>query len=227
LAFAAPAFAEEAKASETVVITGSRIAKKDYTSPSPVTTIGAAQIEATGSLTTEKILNSLPQVVPGFTAASNNPSDGTATTDLRGIGPARTLVLVNGHRMTPATKGSSAIDLNTIPAGLIKKVEVVTGGASATYGSDGLAGVVNFIMKDDFNGLEITGQTGGTEAGDGKNYNASVLLGTDFANDKGNITAYASYYKRDQVLAELRDWAKYSNAGGSATGVAGRADNVL
>ncbi len=226
LAFAAPAFAQEAKANETVVVTGSRIAKKDYTSPSPVTTIGAAQIEATGSLTTEKILNTLPQVVPGLTAASNNPSDGTATVDLRGIGPSRTLVLVNGHRMTPATKASSAIDLNAIPAGLIKKVEVVTGGASATYGSDALAGVVNFIMKDDFNGLQITGQVGTTEAGDGSNYDTSVILGSDIADGKGNITAFASYYKRDQVLASLRDWAKYSNAGGSATGVAGRADNV-
>ena len=226
LAFAAPAFADETKANETVVVTGSRIAKKDYTSPSPITTIGAAQIEATGSLTTEKILNTLPQVVPGFTAASNNPSDGTATVDLRGLGPSRTLVLVNGHRMTPATKASSAIDLNAIPAGLIKKVEVVTGGASATYGSDALAGVVNFVMKDDFNGLQITGQAGRTEAGDGANYDTSVILGSDIADGKGNITAFASYYKRDQVLAGLRDWARYSNAGGSATGVAGRADNV-
>ena len=227
VAFAIPASAEEAKTGETVVITGTRIAKKDYTSPSPITTIGAAQIEATGSLTTEKILNTLPQVVPGFSAASNNPSDGTATVDLRGLGPSRTLVLVNGHRMTPATKSSSAIDLNAIPAGLIKKVEVVTGGASATYGSDALAGVVNFIMKDDFNGLQITGQAGKTAAGDGASYDTSVILGSDIADGKGNITAFASYYKRDQVLAALRDWAVLSNAGGSATGVAGRADNFV
>lgn len=227
MVFAAPAMAqEEKKEGETVVITGTRIVKKDYTSASPITTIGAAQIEASGSLTTEKILNTLPQVVASFTAASNNPSDGTATADLRGIGASRTLVLVNGHRMTPATKASSAIDLNTIPVGLIRKVEVVTGGASATYGSDGLAGVVNFILKDDFNGLEFSGQTGGTEVGDGKNYNASVIFGTNFADDKGNITTYASYYKRDAVLSSERDWAYYSNAGGSGTGVAGRADNV-
>lgn len=227
LALSGAAFAQDApKETEVVTITGSRIVKKDYTSPSPITTIGAAQIEATGSLTTEKILNTLPQVVASFTAASNNPSDGTATADLRGIGASRTLVLVNGHRMTPATKASSAIDLNTIPVGLIKRVEVVTGGASATYGSDGLAGVVNFILKDDFQGLELSGQAGGTEVGDGKSYNAALIFGTNFADGKGNLTTYASYYKRDAVLSSERPWAFYSNAGGSATGVAGRADNV-
>ncbi len=226
LAMAMPAMAQDTTTGDTVVVTGSRIAKKDYVSASPITSLGAAQIAATGSLTTEKILNNLPQVVPGLTAASNNPSDGTATVDLRGLGPSRTLVLVNGHRMTPATKASSAIDLNAIPAGLIERVEVVTGGASATYGSDAMAGVVNFIMKDHFNGLQISGQSGITEVGDGASYDISAILGTDFADGKGNITAYTSYYKRDVVLAGERDWAKYSNAGGSATGVAGRADNV-
>lgn len=226
-AFAAPAIAQTAPQQvETVTVTGSRIGRKDYVSPSPITTVGAAKIEATGSLNIEQVLNSLPQVVPGLTAASNNPSDGTATVDLRGLGPSRTLVLVNGHRMTPATKASSAIDLNAIPAALIKKVEVVTGGASATYGSDALAGVVNFIMKDDFEGLQITGQAGQTAEGDGNTSDISAIFGTNFADGKGNITTFASFTKRDQVLAAAREWAVFSNAGGSATGITGRADNV-
>ncbi|WKL56535.1 TonB-dependent receptor [Asticcacaulis sp. ZE23SCel15] len=216
---------EDAPVTE-VVVTGSRIARKDFVSPSPITTVSSAQIEASGSLAVEQILNTLPQVVPGFSAASNNPSDGTATVDLRGLGASRTLVLVNGHRMTPATKASSATDLNTIPARLIKRVEVMTGGASATYGSDALAGVVNFVLKDDFEGIELSSQYGLSAEGDAEQFDTSLIMGTNFDGGKGNLTAFVSYYDRDQVLGAERDWAFYSNAGGSATGLSGRADNV-
>lgn len=226
IAAAAPAFAQDTTV-DAVVVTGSRIARQDFVANSPVSTVTAEQIETTGSLQVEQILNALPQVVPGFTAASNNPSDGTATVDLRGLGPQRTLVLVNGRRTVPATKGFSSTDLNTIPTGLIDRVEVMTGGASAVYGSDALAGVVNFILKKNYEGLELGTQYGISGFGDGEQFNLSLLAGANTADGRGNVTTYVSYYDRDQVLPDLTDrpWSYYSNAGGSATGVA-RMDNV-
>lgn len=227
IAAAVPAFAQDTTV-DAVVITGSRIARQDYVANSPVSTVTAEQIETTGSLQVEQILNALPQVVPGFTAASNNPSDGTATVDLRGLGPQRTLVLVNGRRTTPATKGFSSTDLNTIPTGLIDRVEVVTGGASAVYGSDALAGVVNFILKKNYEGLELGTQYGISGLGDGEQFNLSVLAGANTADGRGNVTTYLSYYDRDAVMPDTSDrpWSYFSNAGGSATGVTGRFDNV-
>ena len=226
IAVAAPAFAQDTEV-EAVVVTGSRIARQDFVANSPVSTVTAEQIETTGSLQVEQILNALPQVVPGFTAASNNPSDGTATVDLRGLGPQRTLVLVNGRRTTPATKGFSSTDLNTIPTGLIDRVEVVTGGASAVYGSDALAGVVNFILKKNYEGLELGTQYGISGLGDGEQFNLSLLAGANTADGRGNVTTYISYYDRDSVMPDTTDrlWSYYSNAGGSSTGRA-RFDNV-
>jgi outer membrane receptor protein involved in Fe transport len=226
IAAAVPAFAQDTTV-DAVVVTGSRIARQDYVANSPVSTVTSEQIETTGSLQVEQILNALPQVVPGFTAASNNPSDGTSTVDLRGLGPQRTLVLVNGRRTTPATKGFSSTDLNTIPTGLIDRVEVMTGGASAVYGSDALAGVVNFILKKNYEGLELGTQYGISGFGDGEQFNLSLLAGANTADGRGNVTTYLSYYDRDQVLPDLTDrpWSYYSNAGGSATGRA-RFDNV-
>lgn len=218
-AAAAPASAQDASEVEAVVVTGSRIARQDFVANSPITTVTSESIEATGSLRTEEILNTLPQVVPGFTAASNNPSDGTATVDLRGLGPQRTLVLVNGRRTTPATKAYSSTDLNTIPTGLIERVEVVTGGASAVYGSDALAGVVNFILKKDFEGLEIGTQYGISGYGDGEQFDLNLLAGANTADGRGNVTAYLSYYDRNGILPNGdRSWSLVSNAGGSATG---------
>ena len=225
MAAAAPAYAQEDTEVEAVVVTGSRIARQDFVANSPVATVTSETIEATGSLRTEELLNTLPQVVPGFTAASNNPSDGTSTVDLRGLGPQRTLVLVNGRRTTPATKAFSSTDLNTIPTGLIERVEVVTGGASAVYGSDALAGVVNFILKKDYEGFEVNTQYGISGLSDGEQFDFSVLAGANTADGRGNVTAYASYYDRDQILPnEDRAWSLVSNAGGSGTGRA-RFDN--
>lgn len=227
MAAAAPAYAQEDSTEvEAVVVTGSRIARQDFVANSPVATVTAETIEATGSLRTEEILNTLPQVVPGFSAASNNPSDGTSTVDLRGLGPQRTLVLVNGRRTTPATKAFSSTDLNTIPSGLIERVEVVTGGASAVYGSDALAGVVNFILKKDFEGFEIGTQYGISERGDGEQFDFNILAGANTGDGKGNVTAYLSYYDRNRVLPDdERPWSLLATSNGSGTGRA-RFDNV-
>ena len=142
-----------------VVVTGTRIRSRDYSATSPVTTVSSEQIAATGQLSVEEVLNKLPQVVPGLTANSNNPANGTSTVDLRGIGTPRTLVLINGRRLTPSTQ-TGVVDLNNVPVRLIDRVEVVTGGASAVYGSDALAGVVNFILKEDYQGFDLGMQLG-------------------------------------------------------------------
>ena len=219
---AAPAFAQTAHgASEDVsevVVTGSRIARKDYVANSPIATVSAEAIKATGNTNVEDILNVLPQVVPGLSAASNNPSDGTATVDLRGVGSTRTLVLVNGRRMNPSTRANT-VDLNNIPTRLIEKVEVVTGGASTVYGSDAMSGVVNFQLKQNFQGLELTGQYGLSGKGDGEKSDLSVIFGSNFADDRGNVTGYIGYSDRDQIMPTAdRSWSLVSNAGGSGTG---------
>jgi iron complex outermembrane receptor protein len=210
---------------ETVTITGTRIQRADYEATSPVATVSAKDIQATGELNTEAVLNTLPQVVPGFSAYSNNPSNGTATVDLRGLGPTRTLVLINGRRLNPSVNNGTA-DLNNVPSRLIERIEVVTGGASAVYGSDALAGVVNFVLNDKFEGVDIGTQLSQSGESDGRERQIDLLVGGNFADDNGNMTAYASWYDREQVLQADRDYTKIDFGGGSATGVAGRFDNL-
>lgn len=194
---------------ETVTVTGSRIPRADLTSNSPVSVVGSEELRQSASLEVEQVLETLPQVVGTFGASSNNPGTGTATVDLRGLGPSRTLVLVNGRRMVGAgTDG--VVDLNSIPPALIDRVEVVTGGASAVYGSDAMAGVVNFIMKDNFEGLEFGGQVGGSEHGDSERYNIDLTIGSNFAEGRGNVVFYANYFDRAATYANARPWGRTS-----------------
>jgi len=216
--FGTPVVVAQDTEMEQIVVTGSRIRIRDFDAISPVSTVTADQIQSTGNLNMEGVLNQLPQVVPGFTANSNNPSDGTATVDLRGIGPTRTLVLVNGRRLTPSTQ-TGRTDLNNVPTRLVERVEVVTGGASAVYGSDALAGVVNFVLKQDFDGVDVGYNFGVSDRGDGNEDQVDVLLGSNFADGRGNMTAYASWYERDVVVGADRSWSAvdiFSN--GSNTG---------
>ncbi|MGH8856148.1 MAG: TonB-dependent receptor plug domain-containing protein, partial [Telluria sp.] len=131
-------------------MTGSRIATANLESVSPVTVVGAKDIKLEGTRSVENLLNNLPQVFADQGGSISNGSSGTATVNLRNFGADRTLVLVNGRRMPAGSPRNTAADLNQIPAALIKRVEVLTGGASAIYGSDAVAGVVNFIMNDNF-----------------------------------------------------------------------------
>ncbi|HTJ19896.1 MAG TPA: TonB-dependent receptor plug domain-containing protein, partial [Steroidobacteraceae bacterium] len=214
---AAPSSYAQDPSIQEIVVTGSRIRIRDFEAISPVATVSADTIKSTGELSVEEVLNRLPQVVPGLTANSNNPANGTATVDLRGIGPQRTLVLVNGRRLTPSTS-SGIVDLNNVPARLIERVEVVTGGASAVYGSDALSGVVNFILKDNFEGFDVGYQFGQSAESDGKDKQLDVLMGGNFADGRGNITAFASWYERDSVLQAAREFTRVDRSGGSATG---------
>ena len=204
---------EDGSAGTTIVVTGSRIPRPDLTSVSPVTVVNDEQIELTGTQTLDSLLNDLPQVVTGVTRSSNNPSGfgGFATLDLRNLGPNRTLILVDGERLPPSNT-LGYVDVSLVPVGLIQRVDVVTGGASAVYGSDAVAGVINFILKQDFEGIEVTGQAGIAEEGVGADYNISGLLGGNFADDRGNAALFASYYERQSVDVSRYDYARVAGA---------------
>jgi len=197
-ATAAPSFAQDSD-DDTIVVTGSRIVKQDFASNSPIATVDAIQFERTGVVNTENLLNTLPQTVPGLDRTSNNPGNGTATVDLRGLGSNRTLVLVNGRRAMVNGAGG-VVDINTIPPALIENVEVLTGGASSVYGADAVAGVVNFILKDDFDGIEANIGYTANEAGDGDTINANVSIGASTEDGKGNATFSIGWTDRESVL---------------------------
>ncbi len=199
-----------ADSDDAIIVTGSRIARPDLEAPSPVTTVSAEQFELTGTVTVETLLNELPQLIPGNTRVSNNQGgESFSTLDLRGLGPQRTLILVDGERV-PASSTTGVVDIGTIPAGLIERVDVVTGGASAVYGSDAIAGVVNFVLKDNFEGLELSSQYGISEFGDAGEFNVQGLLGGNFGDDRGNMTFFASYYTRESVGQGDRDITRNS-----------------
>ena len=202
------ALAEEAQLEE-VVVTGSRIRRADYVANAPVATLGADQIELTATVNTEQLLNTMPQMVPGFDRTSNNPGNGTATVDLRGLGSNRTLVLINGTRAVPTTQGGS-VDINNIPTALIERVEVLTGGASAVYGSDAVAGVVNFVLKDDFEGVSFNVMTEQTEEGDAELTSIDLTIGGNIADGRGNVVINAQYTDRSDLFQGDRGFANFA-----------------
>jgi len=202
--------AEEAVLEE-VVVTGSRIQRQDLTANSPVAILKSETIKLTGTTNIEEFIRDIPQAVPGVGSQANNGNDGGATVDLRNLGEERTLVLVDGKRFVPFDN-QGFVDLSMIPTSLIKRVEVVTGGASAVYGSDAIAGVVNFIMNDDFEGLEMDGQYGISEEGDGERKDFSVTVGGSFADDRGHAVLSIGYTKADAVTQGDREFSEFALA---------------
>ena len=229
VAMAAPAFAQEED--DEIVVTGSRIKRADLAAPSPVTTVDAQQLTLTNTVNTEQFLNTLPQVIPAFDSTSNNPGNGTATVNLRGIGSARTLVLVDGSRFPPSDP-FGVTDLNSIPAALVQRIDVVTGGASAVYGSDAVAGVVNFILKDDFEGVQLDISNELSAAGwDANIFNGALTLGGNFADGRGNAILSLSYTNREPLFQGDRDFSSNTvqevvpgtfNFGGSGASLGGQ-----
>jgi iron complex outermembrane receptor protein len=144
---------------EKISVTGSRIKRLDMEGSTPIQVTSDVEIKLSGFTRIEDLLNSLPQIEASQTSFISNGASGAANVDLRGLGSTRTLVLINGRRMAGGTNG--AADVNQIPSALVKRVEVLTGGGSSTYGSDAVAGVVNFIMDTDFEGLEFTAGVSG------------------------------------------------------------------
>lgn len=189
-----------------VVVTGSRIASRTLQTAAPVAVVGQEEFKLSGSVNVESVINTLPQVIPGSTAFSNNPGGGVSTLNLRNLGSQRTLVLVNGRRWV-SYDTSQVVDLNTIPSFLLEGIDVVTGGASAVYGSDAIAGVVNFRLRNNLNGILAGGQYGITERGDGRRYEAYVAIGGDLG-DRGHATVYGEYYNRDSIFQGARDFSR-------------------
>ena len=233
----APAQPAEATAAplQEVVVTGSRLKTPNETAISPITTVSAADVQATGLTRVEDILNNLPMVFAGENATTSNGADGTATIDLRGLGNQRTLVLVNGLRLGPgAGDGRNYSDINEIPAALIQRVDILTGGASAVYGADAVAGVVNFVLNTHFEGVRVDAgyhffqhsqdnpsgvqqvvsadgfplPPSSVDTGFGKS--ASILAGSNFADNKGNATAYITYDNQGAALQKSFDYSACS-----------------
>src|SRR5207249_3805975 len=162
------------KSSQDIVITGTRIPQPNVTSASPVTVLSSQEIKLQGTTRTEDLINSLPQAFAAQGSNVSNGATGAATINLRGLGSVRTLVLVNGRRLMPGDPRSPVADINFIPSSLIKRVDVLTGGASSVYGADAVAGVVNFIMDTNFTGLRIDAQ-GSTFMHDNRGGNAKII----------------------------------------------------
>lgn len=214
---ATPVYAQDndegASEDNRIVVTGSRIQQRNVETAAPVAVVDAEEFALSGTVNVENVINTLPQVIPGTTAFSNNPGNGASTLNLRGLGSTRTLVLVNGRRWV-SFDVNQVVDLNTIPSFLIESVDVVTGGASAVYGSDALGGVVNFRLKK-VEGLEFGGQYAITEEGDGKRYQLHGAIGTSFDDGRGNATVYAEYYNRSDVFQGDRAFSNFALGGES------------
>lgn len=208
---------QEAGAEEAapIIVTGSRIARRNVETAAPIAVVADEEFKLSGTVNVENVVNTLPQVVPGFTSNSNNPGTGTATLNLRGLGSARTMVLVNDRRYM-FYDTSQVVDLNTIPSFLLDSVDVVTGGASAVYGSDALAGVVNFNLRK-VDGIELGGQYAITERGDGARYEVHGAIGTSFDDGRGSATVFAEYYNRKSIFQGDRDFSYYA-LGGETSG---------
>jgi len=194
-----------------IVVTGSRIQRRNVDTAAPVAVVDSAEFELSGTVNVENVINTLPQVVPGTTSFSNNPGNGTASLNLRGLGATRTLLLVNGRRWM-FYDTNQITDLNTIPSFLLESVDVVTGGASAVYGSDALAGVVNFRLKE-VEGVEVGGQYSITERGDGTRYQINGAIGSSFGDGRGNVTVFAEYYNREEIFQGQRGFANFELGG--------------
>lgn len=210
-------------------VTGSRLLQSDTNTSPSVTQIDGAEFRSLGFLRSEDLLNTLPQVTPSQSSEINNRATGTAQVDLRGLGAERTLVLVDGKRLPFGSFQAPAANLDFVPVQLIERMDVTSGGGSAVYGSGAMAGVVNFIMRQDFEGIEFDGQagffqdsnndnfanavlsvngiTGPTSAGDGRNVGASILMGANTADGRGNVTAFFSYQDQNEIRADQRDHA--------------------
>jgi len=223
---------EPVKSSQDIIVTGSRIPQPNLEATSPVTVINSQEVKLAGTSRTEDLVNSLPQVFASQGSNVSNGSSGTATIDLRGLGSKRNLVLVNGKRLQAGDTGNPVADINFVPSQLVKRVDVLTGGASSVYGADAVAGVVNFIMDTTFTGLRIDGQASVfnhhndtprddvLKANDARGFfpphgwstnggaqDIAGMFGAAFDDGRGHVMAYATYRAQDPILESTRDYS--------------------
>jgi outer membrane receptor protein involved in Fe transport len=200
--------AEEEGTGKPILVTGSRISRPTLDSAVPLTSVTVDDLTGTGEVSLGDALNDLPSLRSTFSAGNSSRFIGTAGLsflDLRGLGTARTLVLVDGRRHVTASPGTSSFDVNTIPIDLVERIDIVTGGNSAIYGSDAVAGVVNFIMRKDYDGIALRGQGGISSRGDRGTYFLSAIAGTNFADGRGNIAGSAEYTRQQPLYFRQRD----------------------
>lgn len=235
---------------EKIQVTGSRIKRADMETSSPIQVTSAEDIEVSGFTRVEDMLNTLPQIEASATVFQANGASGRGGLDLRGLGQQRTLVLINGRRMQPGGGSSGSADINSIPGALVERVEIMTGGGSSTYGADAVAGVVNFIMNDDFEGFKLDVNAGayqhnndngyisglmdtagfeypeGSSGLDGENFGLELTIGGDFADGKGHAVAYATWKRNNELRFAKRDYTSCAlNATATACGGSGNAVN--
>ena len=207
---AASVVASDTNSSGAIVVTGSRIASPTLTSGAPLQIVDSKAIASTGAAILQDVLDQNPVFGSATLSRTNSnfltSSGGVATVNLRNLGDSRTLVLVDGHRFVSGVPNEPAVDINSIPTAFIDHVEIVSGGESAIYGSDAVAGVVNIVYKKNFEGFEGNVQTGVSQAGTDKTKQANVLFGTNFADDRGNVMVYAGYTKDGAVRSS--DYAR-------------------
>ena len=204
------AIAEEpAAGDEGIVVTGTRIRSPNLTSSVPITSLAPSELTDTGNVSLGDELNKLPSMHATFSQANSTGFIGTSglnLLDLRGLAPSRTLVMVNGRRHITAQPGTpSSIDVNTIPVDLIERIDIVTGGNSAIYGSDAVAGVVNFVMRRNFEGIRARAQGGISGKGDRGSYFVGVTAGRNFAEGRGNVAVSVEYSRADDLYYTDRD----------------------
>src|SRR3954453_15614539 len=211
------------QAQEEIVVTGSRVRRKDLTTPAPVTVINREQINASGFASIGDFLQTMPEQGGALNTNVNNGGNGVTAISLRNLTAQRTLVLVDGKRWVNGGSGAdSYVDLNSIPTGAIERVEVLKDGASAVYGSDAIAGVVNIITRRRVNGVELSAYGGTSPHGDAQQYDLSVTGGA--AGEKGSFMFSAGYFDQKSMLASKRDWATFAvglDAGGNDSGTPG------
>lgn len=215
---AAPTAVDE----DEIVVTGSRIPRPGFTSNSPISTISEVELDLQQPVDVEQVLRTLPQFASGNSSSTNNGSSGTSTIDLRGLTTPRTLVLINGKRVV-GFDPNGLVDVTAIPVAMLERVDLVTGGASAVYGSDAMAGVVNFILKDDFDGAQLDADYSVTGDNDGRREAYGLTLGADLDSGRGNVALHIGHLSQEQVNMSARPWGAFAldsdtgNPGGSET----------
>lgn len=206
LGVVAPAQAQDTGEDE-IVVTGSRIPQNpNLINSIPVQSVDQQDVKLSGEINLADVVNDIPALIASTTG--ENSVTGANALSLRGLGTQRTLTLVNGRRHVAGFEGSAAVDIGSIPEALVERVEVTTGGASAIYGSDAVTGVVNFILKEDFEGAEFDARAGMASEGDAENFSINGTLGTNFDNDRGNIVLSVGYVEDSALTMGDRDWSR-------------------
>jgi len=209
----------EVEGLEEITVTGTRIRTPGLISNSPVTSLEAEEMQYRQPVAAEEMIKQLPMAVPAVGPGTNNGANGLATIDLRGLGPERTLVLLGGRRMVPGNL-NGAVDTNAIPVALLDRVDLLTGGASVLYGADAVAGVVNFVLKKDFEGIDLSASFANSGEGDAERYRADFTVGANTSDGRGNVAMSFGYTDRKPLLQGQRSFgqASINSSSGQAVG---------